>query len=409
MSLNDTAIKALRPKSSRYKVFDGGGLYIEVIPTGLKIWRVKVRHEGKDKRVTLGRYPAVTLKNAREKLAALKERLATGQGIEPPPPESDSAFSAVALEWIDRKSPIWGEDHKKTVLYRLDRFVFPHIGNRAIEKVPPMDILKLIRAIENDGKNHTAHRVLGICSQVFRYGVASGKCPSDPCRDLAGALTCYAEKPRAAIINPKEAGELMVRIGAYKARDMRYMLLWSAYTFCRPGEVRQAEWSEIDWENKEWRIPAEKMKMRFEHRVPLATQCVDILERLKKHRISERWIFPSKKDKTKSVSEAGALSALRRMGYEKDEMTPHGFRAMASTLLNELGFKPDIIERQLAHGDVDKVRAVYNRAAYMDERRVMMQRWADYLDGLAFDSEISALKEGLVPRQRAKGKFSRRP
>ena len=190
---------------------------------------------------------------------------------------------------------------------------------------------------------------------------------------------------------------------------MRALLLWSAYTFCRPGEVRQAEWSEIDWDKREWRIPAEKMKMRFEHRVPLSDQCLDILERLGRKKISERWIFPSKKDRTKPVSEAGALSALRNIGYEKNEMTPHGFRAMASTLLHELGFKPDIIERQLAHGDTDKVRAVYNRAAYMDERRTMMQRWADYLDGLAFDNAISALKEDFAPARPAKRKSSRRP
>lgn len=408
MALNDTYIKNLRAKDSRFKVFDGEGLYIEVLPTGAKVWRVKIKYEGKDKRITLGRYPTVTLKMARGKLAELRERIALGQGIAKKEP-FDNTFKAMALEWIDRKSPVWSDEHKKTVLYRLDRFVFPHIGNKPIKGVQPIDVLTLLQPIESSGKNHTAHRVLGICSQVFRYAVATGICPSDPCRDLSGALTCYAEKPRAAIINPREAGELMFLIQSYKSQDMRFLLLWSAYTFCRPGEVRKAEWGEIDWDKKEWRIPAYKMKMRFEHRVPLSSQCLSILNQLKVKMISDRWIFPSRKDKTKPISNAGALSALRRMGYAKDEMTAHGFRAMASTLLNEFGFKPDIIERQLAHGDPDKVRAVYNRAAYMKERCAMMQQWADYLDGLGAEFAQNVLKEEIESNRQAKVKSSHRP
>ena len=380
MSLNDTAVKALKPKATRYKVFDGEGLYIEVLPSGVKVWRVKMTHEGKDKRVTLGRYPSVTLKDARTMLQGLRRGDIPMSAVRK---DQDASFMAVALEWVSRKETVWSPGHRGTVLYRLDRFVFTFIGQKQIKDITPFDVLELVRVIESAGKNHTAHRVLGICSQVFRYGVATGKCPSDPCRDLSGALTSYAEKPRAAIIRPKEAGALMLRIMGYRQPGMRYLLLWSAYTFCRPGEVRQAEWSEIDWDAREWRIPAGKMKMRFEHRVPLARQCMELLERIQKNKTSPRWIFPSRKKREMPVSEAGAISAIRSMGYGKDEMTPHGFRAMASTLLHELGYKPDIIERQLAHGELNKVRAVYNRAAYMDERRTMMQEWADYLDGLA--------------------------
>jgi integrase len=185
------------------------------------------------------------------------------------------------------------------------------------------------------------------------------------------------------LTRPEDVGGLILSIEGYEGYAVtRAAMLWSAYTFCRPGEVRRAEWKEIDWEKREWRIPAEKMKMRFEHRVPLARQCLAILENLRGKRLSDVWIFPGLRP-SRPLSENGVLSALRRMGYAKHEMTAHGFRAMASTLLNELGYRPDLIERQLAHGDTDKVRAVYNRAAYMEERRVMMQEWADYLDSLA--------------------------
>lgn len=382
MPLTDTSIKGLKAKPAPYKVFDGGGLYIEVLPSGSKVWRVKKKLEGKDKRITLGHYPSITLKEARDKLRDLEGRIAGGVNVTRMKESVEVAkdFRAVAQEWIERKSPVWSHGHKDTVAYRLDRFVIPHIGVMDIDTITPVDILKLIRPIESKGKNHTAHRVLGICSQVFRYGVAIGKCSSDPCRDLSDALTCYAEKPRSALTTKEGAGKIMADIRLYKSTVMRYLLLWSAYTFCRPGEVRQAEWSEIDFEEAEWRIPAEKMKMRFEHRVPLCRQCLAILERLREAKISERWLFPSVKDRRQPISEAGALSAIRKMGYSKEEMTPHGFRAMASTLLNEMGFEPDVIERQLAHGDTDKVRAVYNRSAYMDRRKTMMQRWADCLD-----------------------------
>ena len=383
MALNDTSIKALKAKPAPYKVFDGEGLYLEVLTSGSKVWRVKTKLEGKDKRITLGHYPIITLKDARGKMQEVKTSIAKGTFTSlREESESGAPFEKIAEEWRERKRPAWENEHYQTVGYRLDRFVYPHIGKQNIAEVTPVDILKFIRLIENKGKNHTAHRVLGIVSQVFRYGVAIGKCPSDPCRDLSGALTSYTEKPRAAIVTRDGVAELMKRIAVYKSPVMRYLLFWSAYTFCRPGEVREAEWNEIDLEAKEWRIPAQKMKMRFEHRVPLPTQCLTILGKLQAMKLSDRWIFPSTKNRHQPISEAGALSAIRNMGYTKEEMTPHGFRAMASTLLNEMGFEPDVIERQLAHGDTDKIRAVYNRAAYMDRRCVMMQEWADYLDQL---------------------------
>jgi len=386
MPLTDTAIKALKPKDSAYKVFDGGGLYIEVVPTGKKIWRAKYRYDKKEKRATLGHYPQVTLKDARAALLSIKETLSAGSDPADAKrsyaPSHGGMFKAVALDWIEKQSPRWAEAHRGTVARRLELYVYPHIGDRNIEEVTPPEVLRFVRLLEGRGKNETASRILGICSQVFRYGVACGLCPSDPCRDLRGALTAHVETPRAAITSPKEVAGLMAAIRGYGGTFVtRYALLWSAYTFCRPGEIRRAEWSEIFWEEKEWRIPAAKMKMRFEHRVPLCNQCLVILNELRTRKFSDKWIFPGPLS-SRPLSENGVLTALRRMGYEKSEMTAHGFRAMASTLLNELGYRSDIIERQLAHGDTDKIRAIYNRAAYMDERRAMMQEWADYLDGL---------------------------
>lgn len=385
MSLTDSAIKALKATDKRFKVFDGGGLYLEVLPTGTKVWRAKYTFVGKDKRLTIGTYPAVSLKDARKGLAQAKEVLQ--QGLDPAQrPKSGEqkaiTFTHVACEWIEKQSPRWSANHKDTVQYRLERFVLPHLGEQPVDIVTPRMVLDVVRLIETSGKNETASRVLGICSQVFRYAVACGLCPSDPCRDLRGALQAHVEVPRPALTRKEDIAGLMASIDSYTGYSAtRYALYWSAYTFCRPGEVRRVEWKEIYWDEKEWRIPPEKMKMRFEHRVPLCRQCMDILHALREKNYSDMWIFPSTRP-SRPLSENGVLSALRRMGYEKHEMTAHGFRAMASTMLNELGYRSDIIERQLAHGDTDKVRAVYNRAAYMDERRVMMQAWADYLDQL---------------------------
>jgi integrase len=399
MALTDSSIKALKPKDRRYKVFDGNGLYIEVHPSGSKVWRVKYAFNGKDIRYTIGQYPIISLKTARTEAINVKERLACGAD----PAEEKKRFTATEVEmfqalaedWIEKQSARWSQEHKTTVATRLSRYAYPHIGGKRIGEITPPDVLRFVRMIEGKGKNETASRVLGICSQVFRYGVSCGICLSDPCRDLRGALTAHVESPRPALTSPDDVGGLMASILGYQGSStIRNAMLWSAYTFCRPGEIRRAEWSEIVWDKKEWRIPAEKMKMRFEHRVPLARQCMEILEALREKRLSEIWIFPGPRP-SRPLSENGVLSALRRMGYEKHEMTAHGFRAMASTLLNELGYRPDIIERQLAHGDTDKVRAVYNRAAYMNERRIMMQEWADHLDWLVASRQIRPVSPGI--------------
>lgn len=384
MPLTDIKIKSLKPKEKSYKVFDGNGLYIYVAPTGSKTFRIKYTFNKKENTYTIGEYPAVSLRDARFRLLEIKEMLAQGKNpaIEKKKniPVFEGTFREVALEWTEKQQNKWSAEHKNTIIYRLEKYLYAHLGSFQLSEITAPQVLAVLRKLEEQGKNDITRRLLSIVSQVFRYGVACGLCDSDPCRDLRGALAYHKSTPRAAITDPKEAGQLMRNIKAYPAGTVQQAMLWSAYTFCRPIEVRQAEWQEIDFEKRMWIIPAEKMKMRREHRVPLSSQCMGILEN--QQGFDRKWIFPSVR-KGKCLSEAGVLSAIRSMGYEKDRMCAHGFRAMASTLLNELGYRPDIIEISLAHGDENKVRAVYNRAEYMEERRKMMQEWADYLDGLA--------------------------
>lgn len=384
MALTDIKIKNLKPEEKAYKVFDGNGLYIYVTPSGSKKWRIKFRYGGKENIFSAGDYPQVSLREARVKALEIKEMLSNG--INPAlekkknTPTVGGTFKDVALEWLEKNADKWSEVHKGTIEYRLESYIYGHIGNFPIKEITAPQVLSILRKLEDKGKTHITRRLLGICSQIFRYAVACGVCNSDPCRDLQGALAFHKSTPRAAITDPKEVGQLMRNIMAYQAGTVQQAMLWSAYTFCRPIEVRKAEWQEIDFERGLWIIPAEKMKMRREHRVPLPRQCFKILEEQKG--FHEKFIFPSTR-KGKCLSEAGVLAAIRSMGYDKDKMCSHGFRAMASTLLNELGYRPDIIEMSLAHGDENKVRAIYNRAEYMEERRKMMQEYADYLDSLA--------------------------
>lgn len=388
MSLTDVALKSLGPRENSYKVFDGEGLYIEVLKTGTKVWRFKYRFGGKEKRLTLGRYPRLSLKQARLEHQAAQAVLEGG--FDPAETKrrrrkeesGENTFRGAAQDWIAKQQPRWSEKYRQALEARLDRFVYPHIGEADLKEIKPRDILAFLRPIEAAGKLTTAYRVLNLCSMIFRYGVACDLCPSDPCRDLCGALASHVAKPRAALTDPGQVGRLMAQIESYPGSvSIRLAMKWAALTFCRPGEVRQAEWVEIDWEKRIWKIPAEKMKMRREHRVPLSSQCMEILETLRALHLSEKWLFPSPQ-RSKPISTVGILGALRLMGYEKEEMSAHGFRAMASTLLHELGWDSDVIEIQLSHADRNAVRAVYNRARYWSRRVEMMQAWADYLDRL---------------------------
>lgn len=383
MTLTDTKIKNAKPQEKSYRLYDEKGLYLEVFPNGSKLWRWKYRVDGREKRAALGPYSEVSLSEARDEVA--KKRAILRQGNDPAIKTRHEIFSfgQIADDWLRVKGAVWVPGHQKRVAQRIKKYLRPALEDRPITDISPKDILPILRAIEAQGTIETAYRVLETCSTVFRYAVACGYIDSDPCRDLNGALTPAKSTPFAAITTAKEAGALMCAIDGYVGDfTTKSAMLFSALTFCRPGEIRTAEWKEIDFEEKIWTLPAEKTKMRKIHLVPLAKQTIELLQNLQLLTGNGRYLFPSPRSAERPISEVTVLAALRRMGYAKGEMTAHGFRSMASTLLNEKGCNFDVIEAQLAHEGYDKVRAVYNRAQYMAERRQLMQDWADYLDQL---------------------------
>ena len=382
------AIENFKPKSTSYRKFDQKGLYIEVFTNGSKLWRYRYRFDGKEKRLALGAFPEVSLATARDLRDQARVKLR--EGIDPGVVKKkeqaaiNNTFQSIGQEWTEHMRESWSASHVKDVESRLRVNAYPYLGDKDVRVITPAEVLSVVRRVEANNKYELAKRVLGCCSQIFRYAVATSRADSDPCRDLRGALKPYTSKSFAAITRPKEAGALMRAIDAYRASGIvQNAMKLSALTFCRPGEIRKAEWAEVDLDEKEWRIPAHKMKAKQEHRVPLSRQSIEILEQMKAISGNGVYVFPNGRTKDKPMSENAVLAALRNMGYTKEQMTPHGFRAMASTLLNELGnYRPDIIEAQLAHKEGDKVRAAYNRAQYMQERRQLMQDWADYLDSL---------------------------
>jgi len=386
--LTEIKVKNIIPSGKIERFADGEGLYLETSVAGGKFWRMKYRVNGKEKRLSFGEWPAVSLKEAREKRDDAKKQL---RGSLDPGAEKKKAkieqvaptFRDVAFEYVEKQRDVWAKSHTRTVEGRLKLDVYPVFGNRLIADVTPQDVLAMLRKIEERRAFETASRVLGFCSLIFKYAVSLGIVVNDPCRDLRPALKPYVKGQFAAITKPKEVGALMLAIDDYKGSVVvRAALLFSALTFCRPGEIRHAEWTEIDFEAKVWTIPAVKMKGRVEHRVPLSRQAIEVLQGIFPYTCDGQYVFPTPRSKNRPLSENGVLSALRNMGYMKEQMTAHGFRSMASTLLNELGHRPDAIETQLAHKGADRIRATYNRAEYMEERRNLMQAWADYLNEL---------------------------
>lgn len=380
--LTEMKLRAIRPDGTITRFYDQMGLYLEVSKAGRKSWRFKYRFAGKEKRLTLGAWPEVSLKEARARRDEARAKLR--QGNDPAPgKEAGGLFQEVAQAWSANMGHVWSASHAATVQGRLARDVYPALGRRPVRLITPQEVLVMLRAIEARQAFETAHRVLGMCSMIFRYAVAVGLVDSDPCRDLRGALVPYQKGQFAALTTPCEAGALMRSIEGYRGSGVvRAALVFSALTFCRPGEIRQAEWKEVDFDRREWIIPAEKMKMRQAHRVPLSRQALEVLVNIRPLTGDGRYVFPGMRGRGRPLSENAVNAALRSMGYAKEQMTAHGFRAMASTLLNELGHRADVIEAQLAHKGADKIRAIYNRAEYMDARRRLMQAWADYLDAL---------------------------
>ena len=391
MPLTDTHIKSIRHTGKPKKYFDGGGLFLFVSTTGSKLWRMAYRFEQKSKLLSFGEYPTVSLKDARERREDAKKKLANG--IDPAAykksekaaqlAEIKDTFQNIALEWHKTRTAEFSGKHRGTILFRLESYLFPAIGKTPIAKLEPHDILAVVRPIEQKGLFETSRRLLQLVSQIFRYAVITGRAKHNIAADLRGALRPRKVTHRAAVTEPSKVGLLLRDIDSYDGYfPIVCALRLAPLVFTRPTELRAAEWSEIDLKAQEWRIPAERMKMKQMHIVPLSKQAIEILEELQPYSGNGKYLFPSIRTETRPISDATMLNALRRMGYAKNEMCTHGFRSIASTLLNELGYNRDWIERQLAHGERDEVRAAYNYAEYLSERRKMMQEWANYLNKL---------------------------
>jgi integrase len=391
MPLSDRSILNLKTTGKPHKHFDGGGLHIHVSPAGGKLWRLAYRFNGKTKLLSFGTYPAVTLKMARDRRDEAKSLLA--RGIDPGEHKkelknlsvalAENTFEAVGREWHSKNWGMWEEKRAKAVLSHLEKNIFPFIGKMPIAAVKAPDLLGVAKRIEDRGANYYVHAVMQTCGRVFRYAIATGKAEHDITADLRGALAPHKGKHFASITDPRQVGQLFRAIDGYQGDFVTACALKLApLVFVRPSELRCAVWTEFDFPAAEWRIPAERMKMDEQHIVPLSRQTLEILDDLRKMTGNGKYLFPSVRTGSRPMSDNTLNAALRRLGYSREEMTGHGFRSMASTLLNELGWNRDAIERQLAHGDRDSVRASYNFAEFLPERRKMMQAWADYLDEL---------------------------
>jgi len=389
--LTDTAIRNAKPAAKPYRISDGGGMYLEISPTGGKLWRLKYRFGGKEKRLALGVYPDVSLARARERRHEARKLLA--EGVDPGQERKAAkaaagaqgdTFELLAREWHQLFLSSWSLDHAAKILTSLEKNAFPWIGHRPIRELLPPEILSVARRVEARGAVETAHRLVGTIGMVFRYAVAAGRADSDPTRDLRGALAPVNAANYPTITDPGELGALLRAINTYSGGyAVRAALRILPYVFVRPGELRGMTWAELQLDGPEplWTIPAERMKLRRPHLVPLASQVVDILRDLQPVSGAGAVVFPGNRSRNKPYSETTLRAALDRLGYGSDVIVPHGFRGTASTLLNEMNYDDDWIEAQLAHL-VPGVRGDYNHAVYLPDRRRMLQAWADYLDGL---------------------------
>lgn len=416
MALTDMEVKKAKATDKPVKLADGGGLFLLVQPNGAKYWRLAYRFAGKQKTLALGVYPDVPLvgywhdpktkkvwvKGAREQREDARKLLAndTDPGAVKQAQKAAkgeqvaNSFEAIAREWFVRHSPNWKENHSSKIIARLENDVFPWIGARPIDEIAAPALLAAIRRIESRGALETAHRALACCGQVFRYAVATGRAERDPTGDLRGALPpVKKDKHFAAITDPKKVGELMRDIDGYQGSFIvKCAFKLSPLLFVRPGELRKMEWTDVDLDSAEWVYFVTKTETN--HIVPLAQQAVEILREIQPLTGRGKYVFPGERDHDRPMSDNAIRSALRRMGWSNDEMTPHGFRAMASTILDNMGYKQEWLERQLAHEEANKVKAAYKREAwrmYLPERTAMMQQWADYLDKLKAGADVIPL------------------
>jgi integrase len=405
MALTALEVSKSKAADKPQRLADGGNMYLLIQPNGAKYWRLDYRLAGKRKTLAIGVYPDMSLSDAREQREQARKLIANG--VDPVAVKQaqkvsaienvENSFEVIAREWFVRHAPNWKENHSSKIIARLEKDVFPWIGNRPIADITAPALLAAIRKIEARGALETAHRALACCGQVFRYAVATGRAERDPTGDLRGALPpVKKEKHFAAITEPKKVGELMRDIEGYQGSYIvKGAFKLSPLLFVRPGELRKMEWAELDLDKAEWIIPADKMKMGVTHIVPLAKQAVAVLREMLPLTGRSKYVFHGERDHDRPMSDNAIRSALRRMGWANDEMTPHGFRAMASTILDNMGYKQEWLERQLAHEEPNKIKAAYKREAwrmYLPERTAMMQAWADYLDKLKAGAEVIPLR-----------------
>ncbi|MFO0388377.1 MAG: tyrosine-type recombinase/integrase [Alphaproteobacteria bacterium] len=388
MPLTDTAVKNAKAKTKPYKLTDGDGLYLLIKPNGGKYWRFKYLYVGKEKLLALGTYPEISLNDARDKRLAARKLLANGADPNSKRKEEkrrkayniENSFQVVAKEWFDTNKGKWTPDHAARLWRRLELHMMPEIGDEPIVNIKALDLLDAIRKVEKRGTTETSHRLLQTCNVIFRYAVLTGRIQYNPTQDLKGALMPHRSENHPTI-QAKELPDFFKQLEEVETTDLNKLAVrLLMLSFVRQGELRQAKWEDIDFAAKEWRLPAHTTKMRDLHIVPLAKQTIKLLEELKKLTGEGELLFPSQQRRRHAMMSENTINhVLQKMGY-KDRLVGHGFRALASTTLNEMGFPPDVIERQLAHAERNKVRAAYNRAEYLPQRRDMMQKWADYLD-----------------------------
>ena len=402
--LTATTVKNAKPEKKTYNLSDGKGLFLEVTPSGSKRWRFRYFFEEKEKLISLGVYPDISLKEAREQHQEARNMVANGinpsevRQAQRAAQTEENSFEAVAREWHTRNQTKWSPHYASQIIARLESNVFPLLGKKNIRNITPPEILAALRRIEDRGAIETAHRVKSFVSQVFRYAIASGRAERDMTQDLRGALSPTTTKHLASITEPEKIGGLLRAIDDYEGTFVvKQALRLIPLVFVRQIELRHAEWSELDLEKAEWRIPADKTKSGATHIVPLSRQAIQIIEELRPFTgqgAAAKYLFPNTRTMSRPMSENTILGALRRMGFEKGEMTGHGFRSMASTLLNEQDYNGDHIERQLAHAERNSVRAAYNYADYLPQRKKMVQEWADYLDELRAGGKVIEAKFG---------------
>ena len=402
--LTDMKVQKAKPQDKPISLFDGGGLYLLITPSGGKLWRFKYRFNNKEKKLAFGSYPEISLQDARQKREEMRRQLT--QGIDPGAVKKaqkqavaaeKETFEAVAREWHTAFTPSWAPRHAATILSRLNHDLIPWLGSRPINEIKAPELLSVVRRAESRGALELAHRLRAIAGQVFRYAVATGRAERDLSADLKGALPPPKVKHHAAITDPKEVAPLLRALEGYEGGFVvKCALRLAPLLFVRPGELRHAEWAEINLDEAVWNIPAHKMKMKQAHIVPLCNQAIGILKELYEYTGAGRYVFPSVRTHARPMSENTVNAALRHAGYDKETMTGHGFRAMARTILDEvLHVRPDYIEHQLAHAVRDPNGRAYNRTAHLVERRKMMQQWADYLDELQAGAKV-------IPFQTAK-------